>query len=229
MRRNRTSIAMLLGLLAAWPASGVSATPAAAVGRMILIRSDLREESVEVVEMNDRELVVLDEQRGWQSLPLEQCLALIDTEPLAVDRRQGLIVLADGQRLPGQAISNPNSDGEMLAWNHPWLGRLDVPLGEVNIVHLRPGRPRLIADDTDLLLLSNGDRLEGLVLSFGDPLTLEFTDAGGVSTPLEIPLERVWAVAFVTPPAAAAGRRLWFHDGTVINAASLRPSQTRSM
>ena len=69
-------------------------------------------------------------------------------------------------------------------------------------------------------MLTNGDRLSGFITSLGDAITIE-VEIDGALQRLRIPLERAVAVGLVTPAQSPAGRRLWFIDGTKLDASGL--------
>ncbi|BAM02698.1 serine/threonine-protein kinase [Phycisphaera mikurensis] len=109
----------------------------------------------------------------------------------------GHLILTDGQVLAGRPAAEAGG-GESLAWAHPRLGRVVVPLGRVASVSLgpeaegaAPGRPR--PPSADRLRLANGDALVGFAVS---------TDAAGVA------FEPEGGAAATVPWAAVAGLRL---------------------
>jgi hypothetical protein len=132
-----------------------------------------------------------------------------------------MLRLTDGQLLPGEAISNARPEDDTLAWNHVWLGRLDVPLDRIRFLRLASRPIALTPGDGDRLLLANGDRLDGLVISLGDPISLEVTDDTG-SQIIDVPLRRVAALSMITPPRDPVGRRVWFRDGSLLDVRSVR-------
>ncbi|MHC5005653.1 MAG: hypothetical protein ACYTJ0_21340, partial [Planctomycetota bacterium] len=75
--------------------------------------------------------------------------------------------------------------------------------------------------ESDVVMLANGDRLEGFIVALGDPISLEVTGPDGPEI-VDVPLDRAAAVAMVTPSQPPAERRVWFTDGTIINVSSLR-------
>lgn len=216
----RGSAALAAVALAAGAAGAVPAAPGER-GEFVLVRDDLSVHAVRLAEIGHREVVYQDASGTWKSIENERCLALFDPEIPPAPARTGLLELTDGQRLPGQAISNGRRSDQAVAWNHPWLGRLDVPLSLVRRVRLLPEAPDVEPGDSDAVILANGDRQEGFVLSMGDPISLEVEAPGGRAV-IDLPLHRVAAVAIVAPRREPAGRRVWLRDGTKIDVKSIR-------
>lgn len=128
----------------------------------------------------------------------------------------GLLVLADGQQLPGEALEDDNAE-DVLVWRHPWLGRIDVPIDDVANVRFRAGVSLPEPSNADVVLLANGDRLEGFIVALGDPVVLEVQRGDAVSL-LELPLRNVASVRMVAPQQEPSGVRVWLADGTIIDA-----------
>ena len=126
-------------------------------------------------------------------------------------------MLADGQRLPGQALAaKPQPD--TLAWDHPWLGRVDVPLKLIESVIFAPNAAPPPPGTSDVILLGNGDKQEGFVTELGNPITLE-VERGGQKQKIAIPVTLVAAITMVAPkqPVSPGTKRIWFDEGTVID------------
>lgn len=151
-------------------------------------------------------------------VPRAECLGLIaDHVRSSPPSDSGLLVFADGQRLPGRA----ELDDGQLVWVHEKFGAVSIDLEEVQSIAFEPGRiaPRPGAEDVVVLL--NGDRLEGIVASLGTAIVLE-RGAGATRSEVAIPLERVATLSLVTPPRQAVGPRLWLANGSVIDV-SVKP------
>ncbi len=208
-------VGWLVGALA-W----VGAPEAAGAG-FLLVRADGQVQLVTLVEINQRTLVHGDPDRGWVSLGLQGCVALLNPEAAPAVRRQGMLRLGDGQRFPGEALSGAKPGDDMVAWNHATLGRLEVPLDRIESVAFTAGAVPLRPEGADVVLLANGDRVEGFVTALGDPVSIEIDDDGYGRT-VEVPLERVAAISLVAPRKKPKGRRVWLSDGTVIDVAQVR-------
>jgi hypothetical protein len=200
---------------------------------------------VSIASITDQSLVHMDEARGWVTLELNQCIALLSAqagvESLAAEaepgsgawnQAPGLLVLATGERLPGQPALDAPPQADALGWNHPWLGRVDVPLKLVELVLLQTNANPPDAGEADVILLGNGDVRQGLVTAIGDPVTIEIMSEGGAGgnvnpvnpttrQTLDIPLSRIVAIRMIAPRQPGQGKRVWFNEGTVLDVQSL--------
>jgi hypothetical protein len=128
------------------------------------------------------------------------------------------IHLTDGQILPGNIIAND----ETLQWRHKRLGEFDLDLERVSAFRLVPGAKIPEANSNDVIILSNGDRLEGLVMELADPLPIEQVDDEGKLSVIEVPMERVASAALVNPSVPPQGVHVWLSDGTIFSTDDLR-------
>lgn len=212
MTGRRTISAIAIGVLAAL-------APAAEEDGFLLIDGALRAHPVELVEINDRAVMFRNE--SGQVLPMErtECIALTTAASPSsggAGGAPGLLVLADGQRLPGALARGSAAESEeILSWEHPWLGRVDVKLEQVMALSLRASAPVPVPGDKDVIVLANGDRLSGFITGLGDPMTIVVDDAGGQE--MRVPVDRAVGLALVTPPQRARGPRVWFADGTMLD------------
>ena len=213
MSRQLAMVGCLVGVLAvAGPAPVVLASR-----EFLLIRRDARVHPVELAEINDRFLVHGSAARGWANIALEQCVALLDPGGVPAEPPGGTLRLTDGQRFPGEALSGARPADDVLVWiQSSWLGRMEVPLNRIESVVFSQGASVPAPGDADVLLLVNGDRVEGFVSALGDPISVEVLNDGPGHT-IEIPLDRVAAVNMVTPRRRPSGRRVWARDGTVVD------------
>ena len=223
--------ATTIGLLAF---AAAEAAPVAVAEEYLLIRRDqdawLHGRSptavypVRLVEVDDRTLVHGDADRGYRSVPLSRVVGLLAADALPAVSRTGLLRLSDGQRFPGEAFSGARAAADVLVWNQSaWLGRMEVPLDRIESVVFRPGTPVPEPGDEDVVLLGNGDQLDGFVTALGDPLVIDLAPErpGDERLTLEIALDRVAAVRMVAPRRPAHGTRVWLIDGTVVDVARL--------
>ncbi len=203
----------LVGALAA--ATGAIA----ASGNFVLIRRDVPVQIVEVAEIGEQRVVFREDGGGWASVSRQRCVALLRLDAVVVPRLQGWLRLADGQRFHGQALSGALVADCVFVWSQSsWLGRMNVPLDRIASVTLSGSATVPSPGDADVLVLANGDRVEGFVTALGDPVSLEISngDDGGQSL-IDLPLGRVHAVRMVTPQQEPTGHRLWLIDGTVMD------------
>lgn len=137
------------------------------------------------------------------------------------DPHAGTLVLMDGQRIRGtlgDGTDNSASTGAAtggLTWTSTWLpARTLSKEGVRALIIAGDTAPR--AEAQDIVMLSNGDRLEGRVVALraGD-VQLE---ADAITS---IPWDRVRSVSFAGPDAAPQGARVWMADGSVLDGATL--------
>lgn len=199
-------------------AEGDEATTSAG---MILIDGELRTHRVTDVILDARGLRFRDETihdapSETRLRRVETCIALAQRIFAKAPPQRGLLLISDGQRLPGTLdLDAPTGTGN-VAWKHPWLDSVSVPLERVSAVLLRPAATRPQPARSDVVELINGDRLEGFVTSIADPIVIEI-EIAGAQQEVRIPLERAAAVALVTPRQTPEGRRVWLTDGTVLD------------
>ena len=193
--------------------------PALAEEGFLLIDGRLRAHPVRIVEINDRAVRFLNESDQVRALARTECIALAGAgaAPGAPGRGAGLLVLADGQRLPGaMARGSAGASAEILSWEHPWLGRVDVALEQVSALSLRASEPVPVPGDKDVIVLANGDRLRGFITGLGDPMTIVIDVEAGARE-MQVPVDRAVGLALVTPPRQPVGPRIWFADGTMLD------------
>lgn len=207
-------------ILSAIALIAVAAPASAGSGNFLLVRRDRPVVTVQVAEIAGGRLVYREPDSTWVTGPLDQCVALLNPDATMQLPQRGWLRLADGQRFPGEALSGGRASDDVIVWNQSsWLGRMEVPLDQLESVSFVPGAAIPAPGDADVLALANGDRLQGFVTALGDPVEIEVFDGepGDVHR-IELPLGRVSAVRMVTPPQTPRGRRMWLIDGTVVDA-----------
>lgn len=135
-------------------------------------------------------------------------------------QREGVLVLADGQRFPGRyADSEPANDA--VAWSHPRFGLIVAPIDRVARITIdaAPGSSVPVSGPLfrDRLALVNGDAIEGFILSLSDPVEIE-TDAGLVA----VPRSRIARVDLASDTIEPDGLTVWLEDGSVASLADAR-------
>lgn len=187
----------------------------------LLIRRSLEALPVDLAEISERRIVVRDETGGFIDFALEDCLALVNTAvvlppaPPTANTRTSVLFLADGQRLLGQPVAN-SGNPNILIWRNAWLDRVEVPLDHIRALSLAPNAVPPPADADDVVMLTNGDRIAGIVTGISDTISIEMTTESGPST-ITLPLARVASVTLVTPDLPRTLRRVWLTDGSVID------------
>jgi len=137
----------------------------------------------------------------------------------------GTLELTDGQEFPGSLGLAP-AGSEDIVWNHEAFGELRFPLGRVRSF-ARAGAMVPAPDPEgvdDMLLLVNGDLLEGFLAEIGDPALFE-----GIQGEVEIDQELIAAAWLASRPSDPQGMRVWLSDGTVAQASRLEMEEGESV
>jgi len=179
---------------------------------------------VQLIEISDRSITIRTERGGLETIPMEECVGIINSSAALQARGSsayaplGLLVLADGQQLPGSPILGATAGSDVLYWRHRWLDRVAVPLDRAAWAAFRVTAQPPDAGEADVIVLINGDRAEGFITALRDPVEIE--QDGRTTT---IALDRISAIRLITPPAAPApgAKRLWFDEGTVLDVPSI--------
>jgi len=168
-----------------------------------------------------------DEFGSIRSRPTSSILAILpatdwpdlDDEP----DRQAWILLTDGQRYPGR-LAPTAGDEDMVAWSHDEFGHMEFPIESVRAVSM-PGadidalRVELSSEATeDVVMLANGDRIEGFVVALTGQIEIETQDAGL----LTFEPDRVEWVLLATEDKPLTGMAIWLRDGAVAALAETR-------
>lgn len=127
--------------------------------------------------------------------------------------------LVDGQRIPGSL--HLGSDGEPV-WRSAWVRDLPFDLDLISGMRLVQGTkvPRVV--DEDALVLTNGDRLNGLMLQVGSEVLIEVERPGRDPETVGVPIDRVAAVSLVNPIGPRRGTMTWLRGGHRIGSESIR-------
>ena len=120
------------------------------------------------------------------------------------------LILTDGQRFIGAPVGG---SGEALRWRAASAGMIEAPLERIDRVVLAPSLdpghdPAALGD---VVILTNGDRLDGYVASLGDRIEIEVEDGRMV----DLPMQRAAVIDLANPPAERSGAYMWFADGAV--------------
>jgi hypothetical protein len=137
---------------------------------------------------------------------------LVDGRTAAVREMPGTLLLADGQRIHGEL----STKGGSAVWKSVWLPDRTITAEGVRAIVLEGDVPAA-ATDADVVLLRNGDRVDGIVTAVAATgATVERT---GSKDAVQLPWDRIRAISFVAPAAPASGVRVWMADGSVIDSA----------
>jgi hypothetical protein len=216
------ALMLLLVSLASIVTAESPAAPQEQSGEFLLVRRSMQVEPIRLAAISDQHVEHANETGSWERAPLAECIALVNPNAKMRPRTTGVVILADGQRLPGELAHGANPPPDTLAWTHPWLGRIDVPLDSIQTALFNAHADAPPPAQLDVVSLANGDHQEGLILSLGESITLEVV-RGGAKQNIEIPLNIVTAVTTVAPPRkpTATSKRIWFDEGTVIDVQSI--------
>ena len=126
-------------------------------------------------------------------------------------RLQSEACFVDGQILPGTL----EFEGERVTWNSIQLGRYPITLEDISWIRFKKNVRVPVAEAEDIVVLTNGDRIVGLVTEIADPLPIERSDGESV---VNVPLNRVAALSLVNPEVPPSGLRIWTSEGSVFSA-----------
>ncbi|MBX3354064.1 MAG: hypothetical protein KF724_00020 [Phycisphaeraceae bacterium] len=155
---------------------------------------------------------------SMRSLPWASVVGVITGAPLDRDTIPGFatVRMATGERLPGRLEAN--ASGVRLL--HRWLGAVDLRADSMQWLSLDGGPAVTARPDADSVRLRTGDRLDGFVSQIADPIAIEALAGGAVT---RLPIESVQSIAFVSgaPDRKPGARRIWFNEGTTLDATGL--------
>lgn len=130
------------------------------------------------------------------------------------------IEFIDGQRLKGDI--HPGEDGEVV-WRSAWIRDLPFDLEDIRAIRFEQGARVGEAVDADVVILSNGDELRGLVDAVGREVVVEVDGpAGGEPRRIEVPIHRVASIALVNPPMPVEGAMTLLRGGHRIASRGVR-------
>lgn len=136
------------------------------------------------------------------------------------------IELTDSSRYPG--TPRPSAADGSVAWDHPLLAKLEFKLDQVRAITIPPPPPSdepATKTDGDVLILRNGDRVEGFIAGVvhdpepDGPAAVRVEAKGGAAS--TVPLARVAVMRLSNPPTSASGVGLWLESGGLTTAASV--------
>jgi len=188
---------------------------------MLIIRRPAQITIAEVHEITEQHIKFWRVGEGDTTIDVSECVALVDANARVKYADRGLLVLADGQRLPGEAISGAKSGANVIVWSHRKFGRMEVPIGLVRSVSFSSTEAPAPAHAMDVMVMTNGDKVEGVITSLGDPVTLTLGSSPGGRV-ISQPVDRVATVSMVSPDRPLKGKRVWLTDGTVADVMQIR-------
>ena len=190
------------------------------------------------VRIEDSRVLVFDGPPGLPSIiPSEEFLAVVTTPNTSrstflshrnSSARSGddapitvpYLELVDGQRFPGTL--RPSDTGEPV-WRSAWLKDIRFDLDRISRLNLsEDGRAVPDAVDADVVVLANGDRIEGLVADIGFNVEIEVDRPDGETNSVMIPLDRIASISLVNPIEPGNGAMTWLRGGHRILSESIR-------
>ncbi len=188
--------------------------------------------TIRIVRLDEGELVYENKYGRQRRIGRDEIAAILPGRarglvPIddAISAGGGTLVLTDGQRFPGSLGEAPEGS-EDIVWVHETFGDLRFPLEHVRSF-ARAGAlvPEPDPESVDdILLLVNGDLLEGFLAEAGDPAVFE-TSQGDI----EIEQDLIAAAVLASRQRDPQGMRVWLSDGTVAQATRLLMEGTDSV
>ena len=178
----------------------------------LLVTRDAHPTPIQLMSIDKDQVGVLIPGKGHQDFPRKECLALLRPEPRPATRTPGQLLLRDGQIFIGHP--SPSSSRDAIHWTHPWIGLLQVPIDQVDMMRLDTA-PVVPSDEGyDQVVLRNGDVLRGFVTSVDDGVEIEVERATGTET-TRVPWPRVSSLDLFGTRVPPVFPRAWFMDGTI--------------
>lgn len=184
--------------------------------RRVMIGRDLSRTEIVVDALDSSGVHTRDAKGSRRIIPHTDLLALYRPARVTTVPGTPVLSLTDGQRIVGSLAKSADgltvSTGDDVMVEHPSLGVVRVPLDAVSTL-VMPGMPAPgRASGDDLVLLSNGDAVRGLVTRVGAQIAIE-GESGGERL---IPLDAVASVRLQNPIQRASGPTVWLADGCVV-------------
>jgi hypothetical protein len=218
------SLLIPLGLVAA----SAAAQEARPVPRLLLDRR-LQERPVQLTAVDDKTVMFADSAGVARTEVISDYLAILSPPDRPTPRPVSILELADGQRFVGNLAEAKPSSPDSLLWTHGALGTLEFNLDQVRVVQLQGGPEvptRKPGEDTsDLVILVNGDRIDGFVDAIGPVVTIDSGEAGGSKR--DIPHDRIQIIVLGASksPAPEPGMTAWLGDGSIIACRAVQTSR----
>ena len=200
------------------------ASSSPAVTPAVLVGPDLKPVSVNLQSLRDGAITYFGQDRNLKTARAAEFVQVrFDHESPRDVKAPGVVVLTDGQRLPGRLV-DADEQGQSIVWEHAQLGRAAISIDR--IAHLRFGAdgPGPAAPDdaaNDRVVLENGDELAGFVSAI-HVRGLELQPANA-REPIVVPIDRLRSVTLSGNPPTRGERLDMVHltDGTRVAATSL--------
>ncbi|MEM9417772.1 MAG: hypothetical protein AAGA25_01795 [Planctomycetota bacterium] len=201
-------------LLTAVMALGLIVLPTASFGltQALLTGTDLETRTVEVSSLSGETLSYYDDNRWLTQSGVGEFVQMMPLTPPHIRDQyrqatsQQHIWLVDGQSFSGQWTGS-RSNGEVIAWQHPELGRFSFGLDDVRLLRLTSSadnaQPALLTpSDSDTVHFVNGDQITGFVITVSPDIVVLIPD--GADNEIEFPVSTIAAVRFANPSIESA-------------------------
>lgn len=129
------------------------------------------------------------------------------------------IELVDGQRLPGSLHAD---DEGIPVWRSAWVRDIPFDLETLRSIRLQDGAVVPEAIESDIIVLSNGDRLSGLVLEIEAAVEMEVERSNGDLDVISVPLDRIASISLLNPLVPRSGTMVWLRGGHRISSDSIQ-------
>lgn len=205
-------------LFALWLCVTALLGAAAHAQEVLLITTDAPPRTGRLLAIDSRSITLREGDAPATTIPRAQCVGLLALASIPPASDPVRIELADGQVLVGPPGSLRGTADD-VRFTHRIFGEITLAMEQVRTLSLRPDTSLPPAAASDVLLLVNGDRLEGLLTRWSDPLQLQPQAVAGQPEPpvIDIPLDRLAAASLITPERAPALPRVWINDGSALD------------
>jgi len=197
---------------------------AAAQDKWTLVTADFQSQPANVAAMDEKGVRLAGSGGGAQSVSWDQLLELdhAAASSAASTPAKFILHLNGGDTLSGSPLSIA---GDTVTWNHPLLGKLEIPEDRVSAI-LLAGQSAAGLDQprkTDSVRLTNGDATSGVIDQMTDSMVSIHPE--GADASVQISLDKVAAILLAdSDPMAAStgGWRLWLADGSSLTVGLVR-------
>ncbi len=236
VRRRSRPVAWLAAVVIGTTAAAQAPLPGGTIHR--IIDESLRTIGGDPLVLDEDRAMVFDQPGGLpQVVPAAEVLAIAvgpvtERDRGASDRtaarRAGdddaidsaFLEFVDGQRLPGSL--HAAADGRPV-WRSAWIRDVPFELDRIRSVRFEAGAAVVRAEDADVVVLANGDRLRGLVEDIGLDVVVEVDGTDGAEPRrVSVPLHRVSSISLVNPIEPVEGAMTWLRGGHRIASDSVR-------
>ena len=188
--------------------------------RVEVVGFDLSVSSGTLAYLDPERLVLIEDGSDSRTVnPDEIAYLMVDGPDDSITRIQapsysGRIWITDGSYYSTEPVVRRDS----LIWKNDLVGRLSISLDDIVAFNSSSMTIPIPSPDDDLVVLENGDRIEGLIDEVDRNVRVEQAD-GSV---IDIPLERVSSFTLINEESPSSSARMWSIDGDRIALDSYR-------